>query len=338
MTEMEIRDVAVRGPLMWHARRLAPLGAPFDARFAPLQMDDHELSWRAWTALGLKSAYLGVSIHADRLWSHQRHDKTRPPATVLAEDRNWATLNSMYADELGLPPPTGFESRALAPLPDGAAPRIVATVGRSGEFAQLAKLVKDVRAHDAALVVHVADEGLTLAERAQAARWSRVVLATGRSGGGSTAARVISRLMVDRGGLILWIDPGVKVTDRLDVLFQSVTANGTVAAATTSRGCTDRVVGVNAAHARAVVDVTSPWLACAVEGSCGDSDAALTDAMCATIRVAPLMPAGLALASSAPSSCRVYRSEVAGTSVGCTSCIGFADCVVNISDRSCTLA
>lgn len=254
---------------MLHLGRLAPLGTPFDPRFAPLQQDDHELSWRAATALGLKSASVPVSVHSDEHWSHQRSDVGgRPLQTIHAEERNWATLRALYADELATTPPATLEARPLPALPDAAAPRIVATVGCAGEFALLAAFIRRLRTHEPTVAVFIADIGLTVAERAQATSWSRVVVEPMGQAGDHTAAHAIGHLLLDRGGLILWLDPSISVTASLFHLFRSVAGEGFIASAGVGEG----VIGVSAAHVQSVVSVTATWLACTLDSTCDSRD------------------------------------------------------------------
>jgi len=96
-----IRNTVNRGPLMIDHQVLKQLGY-LDEAFAPQDMDDHDLTHRAYQQLGKVCGFYGVGFRSDHHWGGSRVTGTTPAWLHKSNQKNAKLVYNRYKDIINL--------------------------------------------------------------------------------------------------------------------------------------------------------------------------------------------------------------------------------------------
>ena len=91
-----IRDIIVRGPIMFNHAILKEMNY-LDEEFAPLNLDDKDLCYRAWRKGYKVGAYM-MNYRSDEAWGKTRNDATSNSVYEMAIRKNHPILLSKHMD------------------------------------------------------------------------------------------------------------------------------------------------------------------------------------------------------------------------------------------------
>jgi glycosyltransferase involved in cell wall biosynthesis len=94
-----IRNSVNRGPTLIHKCILDRLGL-FDESFAPQDMDDHDLCYRAFKQFGKKCGFLDIGFQSDLCWGGTRENGKPRPFVLNANQKNTRIMYNRHKDLL----------------------------------------------------------------------------------------------------------------------------------------------------------------------------------------------------------------------------------------------